>query len=262
MLHRSRSLFTKQRCQWRMLFFWVVKPRGLMEIYQHFCRNMLPHLPLHLQPSVYAYLAAANSSWHFSKFVQDCMLHIPEYSILPSCHPKNPKTRTNASLSMNCLMRLKIVPDYCDTWSEHAVHFWKIGFFITAMVSLSLCFVHECLAEMAWLLSSIIPRSNTTWCFSFLHLNLPQMVRASDDTIMIKNSIEIALCWVQNRGPYGFLQGCSCTGFTSAHKGTTLSGTVWHGGYMWLLQRTGSYLNSPNAIMKTVWDWQVLKMSC
>jgi hypothetical protein len=132
--------------------------------YQHFCRNMLPHVPLHLEPSLYPYLAAASSSWHFSKFVQDCMLHIPESTVLHGCHPKNLKTRTDASLSMHCLMRLKIMPNYCDTRFEQWIS--------AKLVSLSqLCFpCHSALCMNVWQKwhdFSIIPRSNTTWCFSF-----------------------------------------------------------------------------------------------
>ena len=95
--HGSRSFFMKQRCQWRMLFFWDVKPCGLVDICQCFCRNMLPCLQLHPQPSMYPYLAGASSSWHFSESIKDCMLQIPEYSNLHSYHHEDLKTHTRCA---------------------------------------------------------------------------------------------------------------------------------------------------------------------
>jgi len=62
------------------------------------------------------------------------MLHIPEYSILHSYHPEDLKTHTNASLSMN---GVEWVPDCCDK-VLHAANFYRIGFSVTALPSLSL----------------------------------------------------------------------------------------------------------------------------
>jgi len=76
----------------------------------------------------------------FRKSVKDCMLHIPEYIILHNYHPEDLKTHTDALLSMYCVMGLKFIPDCCDKFL-HAVNFYRVGFSITALPSLLLCFV-------------------------------------------------------------------------------------------------------------------------
>lgn len=116
-----------------------IKSCGLVDIYQCFCRNMLPRLKVHLQPCTHVWQEQVPLDT-FRKSVKDCMLHIPEYSILHSYHPEDLKSHTNASLSMYYVMGLKFIPDYCDK-VLHAVNFYRIGFSIAALPSSSFCFV-------------------------------------------------------------------------------------------------------------------------
>lgn len=83
----------------------------------------------------------------FRKSVKDCMVHIPEYSILHSYHLEDLKTNMVLSLPMNCVMGLKFIPDCCDK-VLHAVNFYRFGFSITALPSLSLCFVCVWMSDM------------------------------------------------------------------------------------------------------------------
>jgi len=164
MLHRSRSFFMKQRCQWRMLFFWDVKswPGG--------------YLPLFLQKHVATFNSTSNHPcthiWQeqvpldtFRKSVKNCMLHIPGYSILHSYHPEDLKTRTNVSLSMYCVMGLKFVLDVMTRSYMQWISTELVSPSQRCLPCHSASSAFECLAEVAWLLSSIIPRSNTTLCF-------------------------------------------------------------------------------------------------